>query len=281
MPIKPRTVSVVVATVLIALTAWSGSLALNLSNDESCAVTTERDARARIAELRETWDQLRSWVGGAVFQLDDDMLPTGTQLGSSKVVTLFRADQQRFVTPTYKQAWLDVTDRLDGRVHPLVRELSVTLYSDGWTMHRVWGNPPKPNFVASSTTWFRTATSKVELCYDAYSYHLTVRTDGPAFSATISAALADDWVPRDVILSNTLQQTHLQFGLTEVELRPNTTTLYGLTWLHTEALDETWIAVTFGRCTEWWYRALGFTALIGLVTMVCLIGADHHSRHSA
>ncbi len=227
-----------------------------LYNKESCALSTGKTAQTRVEALRQEWNQLRSWVGGAVFQLQDETLDTAPSSGASpKVLTLFGADRQCFVTPTYRQSWIDATDRLEGRIHPRVRELSVTLYANGWTMHRVWGQTPAPGFLASSTNWFRQATSEVDMSYESGQYRLSVRTDEhPQYSAVISAVLHDDWLPADLNVADLRQQTHVRLNITkyhymEVELVPNSTR-HCNSWIHQQTLDANWIVITALECHE-------------------------------
>jgi len=253
MPARVWLPAILVTAVLGVGLGW---VVPKLYHKESCAISTERDAQTRVEALRQEWNQLRSWVGGAVHQLQDETLDAAPSSGASpKILTLFGADRQCFVTPTYRQSWIDTTDRLEGRVHSRVRELSVTLYANGWTMHRVWGPTPAPGFLASSTSWFRQATSDVDMSYENGQYRLSVRTDQhPQYSAVISAVLHDDWLPADLNVADLRQQTRVRLNITkyhymEVELVPNSTR-HCNSWIHQQTLDANWIVITALECHE-------------------------------
>lgn len=89
----------------------------------------------------------------------------------SSSISLFRSDKMQFVDPgQYRPSWRQHTDSIerlwDTDVRTLADSLSVTLYSNGWTMHRVWGGHNQMTPVASTTDWFMFARAKTEFTMD-------------------------------------------------------------------------------------------------------------------
>lgn len=76
----------------------------------------------------------------------------------------------QFVKPDHQPIWLQHTDAIErfwnADLRTRAESLSVTLYSNGWTMHRAWGDNNQMTSVASTTDWFMLARPKMEFTMD-------------------------------------------------------------------------------------------------------------------
>lgn len=118
-----------------------------------------------------------------------------TNQSRSSSISIFRLDKMQFVDPNqYRPSWRQRTDAIerlwDTGVRTLADSLSVTLYSNGWTMHRVWGWHNQMTPVASTRDWFMFARAEPEFTMDtSEEVHVTMRVEWEECTSVVRLVL--------------------------------------------------------------------------------------------
>lgn len=285
--------------IFMFIVAFGGFVGMDLGQQHRCDELTQPIAAERLNVMRKKWQHLREWFDRTLVPINDDHdSGPATQekllLTFREEVTLFRADQQRFVFPTDRPDWLEITERLARRQSEFpefaVLQMSITVYSEGWTMHRVWGLSrydsdglaSDTDGLASDTKWFRNATSTMTLwCGNDYWHpycHLTLRTDDDGRSVVVRVVLHREWVPLHVVLFHARKRVWVAASKTVVVRIPEPKSGVSASlcyWIYQEVLDHEWMASTVIHCTEWHHRVVLYTLMLGLLGGLSLVAYQY------
>lgn len=245
-------------------------LGVTLDSPNGCAVPTLNTAHRRAHGVQLHLAELRSFVWSATTKFKDEAYEAPASVDPK--VTLFGVDRQCFVHPTYRQRWIEATDRLEGLLDLRISELSVTLYANGWTMHRVWGPAPHVGFVASNSNWFRYATKDIALSHWNDEWRMSVRLEGTDYDAVISVVLHEWLLDNATALVNTHEHTHTQLQRLRIVLSPNTTVRHDNVWIYQIPLDAHWLLVTAVPCVDMWVLAERILHMVVLVIIITALG---------